>query len=370
MRITIAYRSPRLLATVLVLTLACGRAKADGACDFSHDAPDEKLYQLHTDGSIFVKNDQACSESACFGGWFLLDNNQATAAIASYCELYQMHTDGSIYHYTGKGTAQDQCDGGFCGNWQQLDQNQQTKTIAVGDAYFATNAPPFLYQMHNDGSIYRKNGNDCADPACFGGWDQLDANPSTVAITAGFNGLYQLHNDGTVYRWDGKTPCDAKGCVGWALLDQNPATAAISAGHGFYQMHTDGSIFRYIGAGESCVAAPCPNWVQVGQDSGTSAIKAGFSGFYRLRQDGQILQKSQASCGGTVCLDDWTVLDQHSSTKAMTAGRNLYQMRSDGSIFRFNGTPCGTPGCDAAWDQLDANPATAGIVVNGTLSLH
>jgi len=311
--------------------------------------------------SIFVKNDKVCTEPACFGGWFLFDNNKSTTAIAAYCELYQMHNDGSIFHYIGKGTAQDQCTtGGFCENWKQLDQNAQTKAIAVGAPYSTQNVPPFLYQLHNDGSIFRKNDKACADAACFGGWDTLDLNPRTVEIAAGFNGLYQRHGDGKIFRWDGKTLCDASGCGGWALLDQNPNTEVIAAGHGFYQMHTDGAIFRYMGAGEACTATPCPNWEQQsGPDPMTIAIKAGFPTLYRLRQDGELLRRNNNPCVGVDCLNGWDLLDQNPNTAAITAGRFLYQMHSDGSIFRFNG---------AAWDQLDANPGTKGIVVDGTLS--
>jgi hypothetical protein len=359
----IKFRDLLFLVAALMATFAAGYARADGTCDFSHESPDEKLYQLHSDGSIFVKNDLSCKDKACFGGWFLLDNNRQTVAIASYCELYQMHNDGSIFHYTGRGTAQDQCTGGFCGNWEQLDQNAQTKTIVVGAPYFDLNSPPVLYQMHNDGAIFRKNNKPCAEPACFGGWDLLDHNPSTTVIIAGLNGLYQMHSDGNIFRWDGKTLCDGKGCPGWALLDQNPDTGMITAGSGFYQLHKSGTIFRYLGDNSSCAAAPCPGWELVGQDAATTTIKAGFSGFYRLQRDGEVLRKGANN--------SWQVLDQHSDTLAITAGRLLYEMRAGGRIFRYNETPCGpTPGCDAAWDQLDENPNSGGIVVNGTLSLR
>jgi hypothetical protein len=368
MSIAIVDRSAVLVAGVLILASVCGQAKADGACDFGNLAPTEKLYQLHKDGSIFVKNDKACTSPACFGGWFLLDNNPNTVSIAAYCDLYQMHSNGAIFHYTGNGTAQDQCTiGGFCGHWEPQDLNPQTKAIAVGAPPLG--GPPVLFQMHGNGSIFRRNGKPCKEAQCFGGWDAIDLNPATVAIAAGTKGLYQLHSDGTIFRWDGRTTCDGRGCVGWTLLDQS-VNVSITVGHGLYRKDKDGGIFHYVGGDEPCTTSPCPGWQKIGQDTETMAIKSGNPSLFRLRHDGKVLQQPNNSCpSGPNCFDGWILLDQHPDTVAITAGRQLYQMRRDGSIFHFNGRPCGTtPGCSEAWDQLDANPNTAGIVVNGNLS--
>lgn len=358
-------RTLALLIIALVSLFISEEAIANNSCDFFTDNPTEKLYQLHNDGSIWVKNDKDCgTDPACSGGWFLLDKNLNTVSIAAYCELYQMHNDGSIFYYTGNTSAQDQCTNTPCIHWQQLDKNTQSKAITVGAPY-ATSGPPVLYQIHGDGSIYRKNGKVCTDAACFGGWDTLDLNPHTVAIAAGFNGLFQLHDDGKIYRWDGKTLCVNNVCAGWVLLDQNANNLAIAAGHGFYRLDKDGGIFFYQGVGfPLCSTDPCPNWRQMGVDAMTAVIKAGDSGLFRLRKDGQILQ---GGCdAGNVC--GWTVLDQHPSTVAIAVGANLYQMRDNG-IFMFNGRPCAPdpPGCKNAWTQLDANPATKGIVANGVL---
>ena len=131
--ITIADRAILTIMCALVTMFACSAASANDACVFSAPGPTEKLYQMHNDGSVFVRNENACTSPSCFGGWFLLDENANTASIAAYCELYQMHKDGSIFYYTGNRT--DQCTGGICVNWQQLDAHPHTKSIAVGAPY-------------------------------------------------------------------------------------------------------------------------------------------------------------------------------------------------------------------------------------------
>jgi hypothetical protein len=57
-----------------------------------------------------------------------------------------------------------------------------------------------------------------------------------VAIAAGESNLYQLHNDGTIWRYTGQ-PCSGIYCDGWQKLDNNPKTKMIKAGTELYQLH-------------------------------------------------------------------------------------------------------------------------------------
>jgi hypothetical protein len=84
-----------------------------------------------------------------------------------------------------------------------------------------------VYQMHNDGKIWRYTGTPCSGSSCPG-WQLLDNNPSTKAIAADGGALYQMHNDGKIWRYTG-TPCSGSSCPGWQLLDNNPSTKAIAA---------------------------------------------------------------------------------------------------------------------------------------------
>jgi hypothetical protein len=64
---------------------------------------------------------------------------------------------------------------------------------------------------------------------------RLDNNNKTVAIAAAGDALYQLHNDGWIWRYTG-TPCSGESCPGWQRLDHNNKTVAIiAAGNNLYQ---------------------------------------------------------------------------------------------------------------------------------------
>jgi hypothetical protein len=364
----IKFRNLVFLAVALTLTVAAGQAHAAGRCVAGHTSPDERLYQLHNDSTIWVKNDQSCAGKGlnCLGGWDLLDKNSATTQIASYCELYQMHNDGAIWHYTGDFSPQQICISTPCPFWEQLDANPQTKTIATSAPYGNLNDTAALYQMHKDGSIWHRNAKPCNKiPQCFGGWDIIDNNPSTTSMVGGFNGLYQLHNDGKVYRWNG-TNCGpgSAGCPGWTLIDQSSdPTVMISAGNGLYQLRKSGAMLHYDNRNTQCTSAPCPGWTPVGQDAATVMIKAGFPNFYRLQNNGQVLELVRGT---------WQALDAHPDTIAITAGRLLYEVRKGGNIFRYNESLCppSTVGCPTAFDQLDQNASSEGVVVNGNLALH
>jgi len=83
----------------------------------------------------------------------------------------------------------------------------------------------FLYRLHDDGKIWRYTGTPCGGNSCPG-WQLLDINSRTSAITAGI-GLYQLHNTGAIWRYT-DTPCQGSSCPGWQLLDNNSRTRLIA----------------------------------------------------------------------------------------------------------------------------------------------
>jgi hypothetical protein len=101
----------------------------------------------------------------------------------------------------------------------------------------------------------------------------LDNNPKTVAIAAAGDQLYQLHNDGWIWRYTG-TPCSGNSCPGWQRLDNNPKTKAIeAAGNQLYQLHNDGLIWRYTGP--PCSGNSCPGWQLLDNNSRTRFIALG-----------------------------------------------------------------------------------------------
>jgi ribosomal protein L24E len=107
-----------------------------------------------------------------------------------------------------------------------LDNNNAALAIAAGSNQ--------LYQLHNDGSIFRFTGTPCSGGSCPG-WQMLDNKNAAIAITAAARGLLQLHNDGSIWRF-GSTPCTGSSCPGWQQLDRNPnAIGILASDAGFFQ---------------------------------------------------------------------------------------------------------------------------------------
>jgi len=255
-----------------------------------------------------------------FSDWQLIDGNPATKAIvAAGPHLYQLHNNGRIWRYTGVPMS----------GWQLLDGNPATKAIAAADNN--------LYQLHNNGRIWRYTGTPMT------GWQLIDQNPATVAIVAAGANLYQLHNNGRIWRYTG-TPI-----TGWQLIDQNPATKAIvAADNNLYQLHNNGKIWRYTGT-------PISGWQQLDGNPATVAIVAAGGALYQLHNTGKVWRYTGVPMSG------WQLLDQNPATKAIVAaGSALYQLHNTGKVWRYTGPPI------TGWQQLDNNPATVALVAAGT----
>src|SRR5918997_1626658 len=195
--------------------------------------------------------------------WELLDENPATVSIvatfSSANNLYQLHNNGSIWRYTGPPVT----------GWERLDQNPATKQIAA--------AGNNLYQIHNNGRIWRYTGPPVT------GWELLDNNPASVSIVAAGDNLYQLHNNGGIWRYTGPP------VTGWERLDQNPATKQIAAaGNNLYQIHNNGRIWKYIGP-------PIISWELLDNNPASVTITAAGDNLYQLHRDGRIRRASFGS---------------------------------------------------------------------------
>ena len=312
------------------------------------------LYELHNDGMIWQYTGTPCSGTAC-PGWRLLDQNpKAVRIIADGSGLYELHNDGMIWKYTGT-----PCSGGGCPGWQMLDDNPLTTRISSGAGDLAQLHGGLLYQMHNDGAIWRYTGIPCGGPSCIG-WEELDLNPATTAISGSGREVFQLHNDGSIWRYTG-TACSGTSCPGWQELDRNPAAGAIAAGDGLYQMHRDGSIWRYTGT--PCSATACSGWQELDDNPAATAISAAGRELFQLHSDGSIWRYVGTPCSGAYC-PGWQKLDNNPRAKAIAAGNQLYQLHDDGSIWRYTGTPCSATVCPG-WEELDENPAATSISAAG-----
>jgi hypothetical protein len=81
---------------------------------------------------------------------------------------------------------------------------------------------------HKEGSIWLSTGTSCSGASCPG-WQMLDNNSATVAVTTSGTHIYKRHNDGSIWHYTGP-PCSGPSCPGWARLDDNAAAKAIAVG--------------------------------------------------------------------------------------------------------------------------------------------
>ena len=257
-----------------------------GSVTHSFDT-DQRLIQLDILGrsasSVTVASPYAANV-AIPGDYMLFALRQITTSgfkqwvpsVACWTSIATPISSGApIWSYTGT-----PCSGDSCPGWQRLDNNPKTIAItATGTAHAQT-----LYQLHNDGWIWRYTNTPCQGDSCPG-WQRLDNNPKTIAIAADGNLLYQLHNDGWIWRYTG-TPCNGDSCPGWQRLDNNSKTIAITAGGGqLYQLHNDGWIWHYTGT--PCNGDSCPGWERLDNNSKSVAIAATGAGLLQLHIDGR-----------------------------------------------------------------------------------
>src|SRR5262249_8622477 len=193
------------------------------------------LYTLHKAGRTFQFTGPACNSVSC-PGWQMLDNNPATVRIAagSNRSLYQLHDDGRIFKFIGP-----PCNGESCPGWEMLDNNPATIGITAGVGF---------YQLQNSGRIFRYLGTPCDGQSCLR-WQMLDNHPATMAIVGGNihnkkrgAALYQMRDNGHIFRFT-RTSCNDNGCPGWVMIDNNSNSGRLSYGSvsnsGLYKIHAD-----------------------------------------------------------------------------------------------------------------------------------
>ena len=234
-------------------------------------------------------------------------------------------------------------------------------------------------------------------PPCSGescpGWQRLDNNPKTVAIAAAgthhHQSLYQLQNDGWIWRYTG-TPCSGDSCPGWQRLDNNPKTYCDRRG----RETTSTSSITMVGSGATrerpaaVTAAPAGSgWTTTPRQSASARREANSISCITTAGSGTTRERpapvTAAPAGsGWITIEDrrhrrwgsnsisctttagsgatrerpaaaiaapagsgWTTTRRPSPLPL--AGSKLYQLHNDGWIWRYTGTPCSGNSCPA-----------------------
>lgn len=206
-------------------TTMCCKSPATYSSDEIGDTESYKFSLSQIPWDEIVKNNASTTDN--YPDPYSTVKNPVTNEIWNFPQIHNFlipynFADAIIWRYTGT-----PCNSNSCPGWQALDFNH--KTVAI------TAAEGGLYQLHNDGAIWRYTGTPCSGISCPG-WQKLDQNSKTVAISAGGDNLYQLHTDGAIWRYTG-TPCSGNSCPGWQKLDQNKIKSIVAAGTALYQLH-------------------------------------------------------------------------------------------------------------------------------------
>jgi hypothetical protein len=164
-----------------------------------------------------------------------------------------------------------------------------------------------LYQIHDDGKIFRYSGSPF--------WEPLDQNPLTKSIAVGNRDIYQIHKNGDIYKYIGNP--------NWQPLDDNDASKAIVAdGDRLYQIHQNGFVYRYNGGGFR-------DWKEVDGSSTAKAIAAGGGHLYKIDHSNHIRRFEGPN--------DWKIIDDNPATRGiMCIDGTLVQIHADGRMFRRN----------------------------------
>ncbi|NVJ59505.1 MAG: hypothetical protein HWE27_03900 [Gammaproteobacteria bacterium] len=314
-----------------ILFLACN---AFIGLFMSFNAFSGQVYTLSDSGVIRALVDDNCTVSDC--EWTELDRNPQTKQIvADEGGLYQLHDNGSIWRFTGR-----PCDTDWCRGWEKLDNNPRTEQIIASDGK--------LYQRHDSGSIFQFTGRACSGSSCPG-WQMLDVNPSTTQIVAGGSELYQRHSSGAIFRYTG-TPCSGWSCPGWELIDRNSSNIDIvAADDKFYRLQSNGRIYEFTN--RVCDSSGCLGWRMLDNNSRTEQIVADRNSLYQRHSSGLIYRYTGRPCSGSSC-PGWQLLDNNSYTDHISASDGaLIQTHRNGNVWQFTGATCNSTGCPG-WKRI------------------
>lgn len=238
------------------------------------------LYRLDTDRSIWGYFWDHLATPPTY--WSQVDNNPNTRAIAGINGgFYQLHEDGSIFQLPQVPY----------GPWQLLDSNLATRAIVAGPSPTPNTDGGQLYKLHGDGSIWQFMGLIVSKPPpeieefyVHPKWQQLDDNPTTIAVVCNYSALYQLRSDGSILQYTG-TP------MSWQpLYPPSPNVRSIAAGaDSLYYLDGDGMVAGYTGTPGSWreVGTPNPATIAIAVDYGFPSEGLPPQ-LYRLGGDGTI----------------------------------------------------------------------------------
>lgn len=223
-------------------------------------------------------------------------------------------------------------------------------TITASPA--STTAPPILYEIHNDRSIWQYTGTPLT------GWKEIGSpNTQTASIVATKATLYQLHLDGTIWQYTG-TPL-----TGWKEIDNSQKAGQISVsvtGELYKEYQSDGSVWKYTGT-------PLTGWVQIANTTFSTIGAAGPNGaLYIIRDDG-IWKYTGTPITGWQLIDN-TMVGGFRAAFQVIAGADgkVYDIRTESdntdSLWMYNNSGTSWTRIDSGQNFLAAEPDGLGKI--------
>ncbi|KAF5321597.1 hypothetical protein D9619_000288 [Psilocybe cf. subviscida] len=155
-------------------TIIDGNPDSDSSGTHSIVASDGQLYQLQTDGAVWVYDASA-------GKWETLDprSQQKRCIAADNSNLYQLRANGEVWRYNGPRVK----------GWSVIDSNGENISLVAGARE--------VYVKHHDGAIYQFQGGKQA-------WNRIERNMKTLQIAVWRAGLFQRQED-KIYKYHAST---------------------------------------------------------------------------------------------------------------------------------------------------------------------
>lgn len=308
----------------------------------------ERVVTVSGNGTMRILANPGCAGDAC--EWVDIDRNGRTTSVAATQDkIFQLHDNGLIWRWKGL-----PCADGGCPYWAMIDNNRHSVAIVGND--------DTLFQLHNNGSVWRWKGDDCASSSCAS-WEKIGDHPQTTTIVAAGSQLFRLHDNGEIWRWKGQ-PCAGANCSSWDKLDNNPQGKQIAyASRGsLFQRHANGAIWRWDG--QPCGSNGCRSWTMIDNNRATVDILASPGNLFQRHGNGNVWRWEGRACDGGSC-PHWKRIGANSNWRAIGAGpqpyrddfstadpgfASVYAATANGRVERWGGSNCSSS-CQA-WTDL------------------
>jgi hypothetical protein len=217
------------------------------------------------------------------------------------------------------------------GNVWSLENGQWTQVDNGTGTPMIAASSGFLYAQKDDGSVWLRK---------LGQWTKI-GKEGTRQMVADSAFMYTLETNNIAYLYNANKNT-------WTQIDSAAGSRMLAADTSaqnvvLYCLKENGNIFQYLGQNVFNQG----QWTMVDDGSGTKAITAGGGMLYALKDNGNIWRKNGS----------WGQIDNGTGTKQLVAdGKYLFALKENGNIWMFR---------DEQWVRIDDGTGTKAIDAHG-----